>query len=193
MGPETGAEAGPGRGGEVDGRRAKGARRRRALLDATVRLVGAVGIDGLTQRAVAAEAGVPPSAVLYYYASVDELVAAALRDCNDHHLANLAAATRAEHPLEALAVFLAGCADRDKVRTAAETELWLLAARRPELRGELARWEHGLSDLAAALAPDEVTARALALVVDGIYVAVATDAAPSREEIAAVLARVVGP
>ena len=66
-----------------DGRRVKGERRRRLLLDATVALVGRAGTAAVTQRAVAAEAGVAPSAVLYYFPTVDDLLVAALVDVND--------------------------------------------------------------------------------------------------------------
>ncbi|MEE2046687.1 TetR family transcriptional regulator, partial [Nocardiopsis tropica] len=48
--------------------------RRRLLLDATMRVVEREGVGAVSQRRVAAEAGVPPSTVTYYYAAVDDLL-----------------------------------------------------------------------------------------------------------------------
>ena len=55
----------------------KGERRREEILRATLRVIGAHGADAVTHRAVAAEAGVPLSATTYYFASLDDLAAAA--------------------------------------------------------------------------------------------------------------------
>ncbi|WP_300013021.1 TetR family transcriptional regulator [Pseudonocardia sp.] len=134
-----------------DGRRLKGDRRRRALLEATVRLVGHAGVAAVTQRAVAAEAGVAPSAVLYYFPTVDDLLVAALVDVNDRWLAALEAVpSEPAAALDALAALVAGSG----AGGLAEYELCLLAARRPALRAELDRWWQGLDALAARLAPD---------------------------------------
>ena len=47
----------------TDGRRRRGMQRRRALLAAALQVIGRDGLAAVTQRAVAAEAGFPPSAV----------------------------------------------------------------------------------------------------------------------------------
>lgn len=135
----------------TDGRRAKGERRRRTLVDATLRLVGRHGTAAVTQRGVAAEAGVPPSAVLYYFATVDDLLVAALTAVNDRYVDRL----RAVASLPDLAALLRECAEQDRLLTVAEYELLLLAARRDDLRDELHRWDRALDDVAARLvAPD---------------------------------------
>lgn len=175
----------------TDGRRRKGALRRRALLEATARVVGTHGLAALSQRAVAAEAGVPPSAVLYYFASVDELVGAAFRTLNDGHIAGLTAAAGAADPPAALAAFFVRCAEREPWLTAAETEMWLLAPRRDDLAIELARWERVLDDVAARMTTDPVAARALALVIDGLYVHIATGGSVDRDTTATVIRRVL--
>jgi DNA-binding transcriptional regulator YbjK len=59
-------------------RRARGERRRRAILDATLALVGRKGAGAITHRAVAEEAGVPLAATTYYFSSKSELVREAL-------------------------------------------------------------------------------------------------------------------
>ena len=100
----------------TDGRRRKGERRRRELLAATVRLIGRLGVSAVTQRAVAAEAGLPPSAVLYYFDTVDGLLLATLRVINDRYLSALDAL-----PADRTAALdaLAGLIDRPGTGTAA--------------------------------------------------------------------------
>jgi DNA-binding transcriptional regulator YbjK len=167
-----------------DGRRVKGERRRRLLLDATVALVGRAGTAAVTQRAVAAEAGVAPSAVLYYFPTVDDLLVAALVDVNDRWvgaLRDLPAGRTAA--LDALAALVeAGPAGHAGL---AEYELYLLAARRPELHAELDRWWRALDDLAARLAPARSAAFSAAL--DGLFLRASTGAGP--EDVRAVLAQ----
>lgn len=53
--------------------------RRDALLAAAVELVAERGVNGVTHRAVAERAGLPLSATSYFFASIDDLVAEALR------------------------------------------------------------------------------------------------------------------
>jgi DNA-binding transcriptional regulator YbjK len=52
---------------------------RAAIIEATIRLIGRAGVDGVTHRAVAQEAGVSLSSTTYHYASKDEIVSEALR------------------------------------------------------------------------------------------------------------------
>lgn len=53
--------------------------RERPLMEATLRIIGRTGIDGVTHRAVAAEAGMSVGAVTHHFATRDILVDAALR------------------------------------------------------------------------------------------------------------------
>jgi DNA-binding transcriptional regulator YbjK len=140
-----------------DGRLRKGERRRRALLDATMRLVGRSGTAAVTQRAVATEAGVPPSAVLYYFDSVDDLLIAALTDVNDRWVARL----EALGSVGELVALVDDCARQDRLLTVAEYELLLHAARRDDLRGELHRWDTALAGAAARLLPGDDGRRSL--------------------------------
>src|SRR4051812_7029847 len=91
----------------ADGRLRKGAARRRTLLDATLRLVGRAGVAAVTQRAVAAEAELPPSTVLYYFASVDELLVTALREVNDRYVEDLAGVATFDHLADLIAAYSA--------------------------------------------------------------------------------------
>jgi DNA-binding transcriptional regulator YbjK len=53
--------------------------RERPLMEATLRLIGRNGLDGVTHRAVAAEAGMSLGAVTHHFKTRDVLVDAALR------------------------------------------------------------------------------------------------------------------
>jgi TetR/AcrR family transcriptional regulator, regulator of biofilm formation and stress response len=59
-------------------RQARGERRRRAILEAALRVIAERGVSGTTHRAVAVAAGVPTSATTYYFESLDELLDEAL-------------------------------------------------------------------------------------------------------------------
>lgn len=69
-------------GEQSDGRRAKGERRRRAIIDATLRVVERDGIAGVSHRNIAREAEIPPASITYYFDSIDGvLVATLLESC----------------------------------------------------------------------------------------------------------------
>jgi DNA-binding transcriptional regulator YbjK len=53
--------------------------RERPLMEATLRIIGRTGLDGITHRAVATEAGMSVGAVTHHFESRDVLVDAALR------------------------------------------------------------------------------------------------------------------
>lgn len=59
------------------GRRASSERRRRDILEATLRIVEQHGLRGVRHRAVALEANVPVSATTYYFKDISDLVVAA--------------------------------------------------------------------------------------------------------------------
>jgi AcrR family transcriptional regulator len=58
-------------------RQARGERRRREIAAAALRIVEREGLDGVSHRRVAAEAGVPLASTTYYFASLEELMEAA--------------------------------------------------------------------------------------------------------------------
>lgn len=175
---------------ELDGRRRRGRRRRRALLDAALRVVGRDGAGGVTQRAVAAEAGLPPSAVYYYFATIDDLVAAVLTDVNDRYLAAFAALPDGPDAVPAFAALVEEGARAGRDEVLAEVELWLLSARRPALRPELERWDAGLRAAARRLSTDPVAVEAVVDLVHGRYVRALT--APAEADLTAALRRLTG-
>jgi TetR/AcrR family transcriptional regulator, regulator of biofilm formation and stress response len=152
----------------ADGRLRKGAARRGALLAATLRLVARSGVAAVSQRAVASEAGIPPSAVLYYFESVDELLVTTLREVNERYCGELASI---EHASD-LVAHIVRYAEQDRDLLIAEYELWLLAARREDLRGELARWDDAVASLAVRLSQNRADVLAAAL--NGLHLRGAT-------------------
>jgi TetR/AcrR family transcriptional regulator, regulator of biofilm formation and stress response len=179
----------------TDGRRLKGERRRRALVDACVRTIGRVGVPGVSQRVVAAEAGVPPSAVAYYFPTVDELLLATLRDVNDTYVAALDRCAAAGDPLDALAEVVAGTGRPEhRASVAAEYELFMLAGRGERWQREYERWAAALTAFfTSGCGLDAGRAESASAAVDGLFVrAYCLPDAYGADEIRAVLRAVVG-
>lgn len=184
--------------------------RRARIIDAAIRVVGAKGIAGLSHRSVAAEADVPLGSTTYHFATLDELLVAALRQAGQAYLkvlgesgafgpgneggddADGTAGARGEDRGDGsggpdLAAELAHrtglwlAGDRTGVEL--EYELYLAALRRPALRPVAAEWA---AEFTAPLArrTDPVTARALAALIDGICLEVLLTGVPYDEEYA---------
>jgi DNA-binding transcriptional regulator YbjK len=154
---------------EPDGRRRRGLRRRAVLVEAALQVVARDGAAAVTHATVAAAAGLGRSAVSHHFASIDELLAAALRSGTEQ----LAAAVpRPDDGGGDLAWFAAALVDyfaADPGRVAAGYELYLLAARQPGLRPAVARWTDLLAELAGRHTTDPDAARAWVTAVDGYF------------------------
>lgn len=157
-------------GAEPDGRRRRGLRRRAALIEAALHVVARDGAAAVTHASVAAAAGLPRSAVSHHFASIDELLAAAL-SAGTEQLA--AAVPRPDDDggggLGWFATALVDYYEADPGRVAAGYELYLLAARQPLLRPAVARWTDLLAELAGRHTTDPDAARVWASVVDGYF------------------------
>ncbi|MFE6662036.1 TetR/AcrR family transcriptional regulator [Streptomyces sp. NPDC057697] len=145
--------------------------RRDRIIDAAIRVVGARGIAGLSHRSVAAEADVPLGSTTYHFASLDELLIAALRRSNENFAQVMREAEALADPAADLAGELAALLGQyfsgGRGRAELEYELYLAALRRPALRPVAAEW----TDSTAALLSrrtDPATARALIALMDGI-------------------------
>ena len=132
--------------------------RRRAILDAALRLVARDGPQAATHRAVATEAGVPLAATTYYFSSREDLVAQALRQAVDDELTELEAwlaqAPDPGSPGEAadqLAALFEETLAGDRLALLAKNELYQSAARTPALRVEARRWTDAYIDLLAPM------------------------------------------
>ena len=130
---------------------------RAAIIEATIRLIGREGVDGVTHRAVAREAGVSLSSTTYHYGSRDEIVSEALRHVADQEIERIArdaealAGGHADVPsiARALTTWLAEQVRGDElVRVRAGYHLQLEAARRPELRAIHVAWGQAVQGLA---------------------------------------------
>ncbi|ANP54335.1 DNA-binding transcriptional regulator YbjK [Streptomyces griseochromogenes] len=168
--------------------------RRQRIIDAAIRVVASKGIAGLSHRTVAAEADVPLGSTTYHFATLEELMVAALRQANEGFAKVLAErlpeggrGDLATDLARALGEWLGG----DRTGVELEYELYLAALRRPALRPVAAEWTE---EAAAGLArrTDAVTARALLALMDGICLQVLLTGGSYDEEYArAVLARVI--
>jgi DNA-binding transcriptional regulator YbjK len=148
------------------------------------------GIAGVTQRSVAKQAGLPPSAVMYYFPTIDDLLVAALTACNDSYLRRLAELADDSRALEHLAELIAEGASKRRAQIAAEYELFLMAARRPDLRPELARWTSALDAFLAQYVDDPTTRAAATAAIDGLFLrCLCVDDPPDTDEVLSILHR----
>jgi DNA-binding transcriptional regulator YbjK len=131
--------------------RPRGAARREALLEATLRIVADTGADAVTHRRVAEVAQLPLASTTYYFESMEQLLTAALEVAAERDVARLheLAEQRRElpaNPEHAVALVLDPCQLSDEERAAgrrsllASYTLLLEAARRPALRELTRRW-----------------------------------------------------
>ncbi|MFJ1613163.1 TetR/AcrR family transcriptional regulator [Streptomyces sp. NPDC088251] len=145
--------------------------RRGRIVDAAIRVVGAKGIAGLSHRSVAAEADVPLGSTTYHFASLDELLIAALRRSNENFAEVIRESEALADPAVDLAGELAGLLGEyfrgGRGRAELEYELYLAALRRPALRPVAAEWTDGTAELLSRRT-DPATARALIALMDGI-------------------------
>lgn len=145
--------------------------RRRRIIDAAIRVVGRSGIAGLSHRTVAAEADVPLGSTTYHFASLDELLVAALRQANEGFASAVRESAVLARPDCDIADELARITGRwlaaDRAGAELEYELYLAALRRPALRPVAAEWCDAVTGILADRV-DPVTARALVALLDGI-------------------------
>ncbi|MGP3950553.1 TetR/AcrR family transcriptional regulator [Streptomyces sp. 7N604] len=171
--------------------------RRQRIIDAAIRVVSDRGIDGLSHRSVAAEADVPLGSTTYHFATLDDLLVAALRkvclepqtalDDWRRHLGR-------EGPL---ADRLAGLLDEvmagDRSRIRVEYELYLAALRRAALQPVAAEWLDSAVGILSGYTADPATARALIALMDGLLLQLLLTGRPfDRAEAREALARVIG-
>ncbi|MFI0262961.1 TetR/AcrR family transcriptional regulator [Streptomyces sp. NPDC017056] len=182
----------------IDGRRAKGERRRRALIEATLRVVERDGAAGVTHRTVAREAELPTAAATYHFESADALLTAALTSAMEMDAERVRQLTEApvDGPGEAgargdkrrmLARLMAGSLE-DRGLLLAEFELFLLAARRPELRPQTRRWYESLAGFARLYTRDPMRIKLFTRAYDGLLLqALLADDPPTAEDFEAAL------
>ena len=158
----------------------RGEARRSHIAEAALRVIAGVGPDGLTHRAVAAEAGLPVAATTYWFSSKEDMVRAALEHAAERdlrYLDTLRTASRdwtiASLPDALAAMVERSCTDR-RQNAVVDCTLWLEALRRPELRPIAQRWIDAYATFCADVlrnvgAPGtDADARLLGATVDGL-------------------------
>lgn len=175
---------------QPDGRRQRGDRRRAQIIDATLAIVRRDGATGVTHRAVAKEAGITTSLTLYYFATLDDLLVAALTSVTDAYTGRIQELIDGEDdPLDGLAALIADSAGPGRERALAERELSTLAARRPALRPAARRWRENVAALARSRTDDADAVDSFVAVADGLCAAaLLDDDAPDRDHIRVLLA-----
>lgn len=181
-------------GPAVDGRRARGDKRRAEIIEATLAVVTRDGAAGVTHRAVAEQAGITLSLITYHFATLDDLLVAALTTVADAYTVRIRDIIEGPGDgLAGLADLIAESVGPGRERAVAERELTTLAARRPALRPVARRWREDIGELAAAITDDPEAGAALAAASDGLCTALLLDQAPAdTDHIQAVLGRAVG-
>ncbi|MBW2390940.1 MAG: TetR family transcriptional regulator [Deltaproteobacteria bacterium] len=133
---------------------ARGVERRRALLEAVLRIVTREGVAGVTHRAVAAESGASLRATTYYFATKDDMILEAFRFFCEQSLEQIDAASqsylnRRVEPGDAVAmIFEVVLKEWDNPNTSwvAEFELILAIAREPAFAPEYRAFQERLDE-----------------------------------------------
>jgi TetR/AcrR family transcriptional regulator, regulator of biofilm formation and stress response len=144
--------------------------RRQQIIVAAMRAIVEVGVGNVTHRRIAALAGVPLGSTTYYFPTLDDLIAAALREATEYTRAGLevwAEELMVSRDVPGTFVDLARryLADRDQALL--EYEMCLAAARTPELRPAAQLWIDGLGGICARFAGGPERGFALAAMLDG--------------------------
>ncbi|WP_194828339.1 TetR/AcrR family transcriptional regulator [Nocardia sp. XZ_19_231] len=160
----------------IDGRTQRGHRRRAQIIEATLVIVHRDGAAGVTHRTVAKEADITTSLTLYYFATLDELLVAALTSVTDAYTQRIRELIdTADDPLDGLARLVAESAGPGRERALAERELSTLAARRPALRPAARSWREGVAELARTQTDDPDAVEAFVALCDGLCTAILLD------------------
>lgn len=152
----------------ADGRRVRAQQTRRRLLEATVRLIARDGPAAVTHRAVAAEANLTKSVATYHFATLDDLLTAALVESTESYARRAAADLPPDCPLSELAQHMVAFANDHREEVLASYELFLHAARRPALRAAALRWTEWTTGLARRYTDDPVAIDAFVAALDGL-------------------------
>ncbi|MFI9079431.1 TetR/AcrR family transcriptional regulator [Streptomyces sioyaensis] len=146
--------------------------RRQRIIDAAITVVGERGIAGLSHRSVAAAADVPLGSTTYHFATLDELLVAALRQVNGEWLTDFARWVDGIDPAAPLtdevARFVEETLSGDRSRMELEYELYLAALRREAVRPIAAECLDEMVRLLGRRIGDERTARAVVAFADGL-------------------------
>lgn len=157
------------------------------------------GVAGVSHRSVAREAGVPTTSTTYYFASLDDLLIATLTWSADKLAEDVSdlIVRLVEVPdsgVEEITRRLVDMVGVHRGRTMAEYELYLLAARRPELRPAARRWLDLITEAVEPFDADPVAFRGFLAAVDGLLMqGLIADEPPSVADLEPVVSYLIRP
>lgn len=161
---------------------------------AALEVVAGKGVEGLTHRAVAAVAGIPLGSTTYHFATLDDLLAAAIveaKKATENDLEVWAGELGPDIDLaSAVADYVMDSLTHHWGRLVVEHELYMAALRRPKLRSLSREWDEAFLT-ALHGHTDAVTAQVVEMVVDGLFIKAVIHGMPSRDEVEAVLRRLL--
>lgn len=174
----------------------KDPQRRERIARAAITVVAERGIEKLTHRAVAAAADVPLGSTTYHFATLDDLLAVALRQAAEDNVVQLREWAEGMDPDADLASALTDLVlhylGPERQRTVVEHELYVAALHRPALQQASTEWDAALRDLFTAYT-DEVSGRMLAAVFCGLLLqGIVREPLPERDEIETIFRRALG-
>lgn len=152
----------------IDGRRARGDRARKALLEATLAIIEREGIAGVTHRNVTKEAGLPATSAAYHFATINDLLEQSLLWADQAAADALAQCESAPDPIAAFTRWFVADFANERSRVIAEYELFLYAARHPAMLPTARRWLTDLSALVETWTESRRATRTICAYIDGI-------------------------
>jgi DNA-binding transcriptional regulator YbjK len=193
------AADGAGRASPAPARRPRGPNdpgRRDRIAAAALAVALERGVAAVSHRNVAAVAGVPLGSTTYHFRGLDELLSAAMEQAVAAYAELLVvwsgAIADGADLVDAICDLVDHSLGPERERLLTGYELYLAGLRRPGLRPVASTW-NGLLALVLAQHVDEVTARELAIVVDGVFVnALVTGGQPRRPDLYELLRRISG-
>lgn len=176
----------------IDGRFERGQRRRQQLIDAALRVAERDGVAAITHRAIAKEAGIAATAGTYYFPTVDDLLSAVITAGLEQWSEQVTARLKTTPTVRAFAEYAEQSMRQDRDRMIAEYELYLLAARRPELRPAATRWVEVLREILGRWSSDENALTATLAVIDGLFIQAALGTPLSADVVERVMNHTLG-
>jgi AcrR family transcriptional regulator len=158
-----------------EGSAESGAPGRAALLDAAVRVVARDGLDGVSYRSVAEEAGTTAGLVFYHFGSREALILEAAANAGRRSATHALLHSEEEDGLEGFLALLSTSASEDLDDHLFEYEMAFNSRRRPELGAEMRQlYRFYVEETERALAaaglenPRPALARLIFGIIDGI-------------------------
>lgn len=175
----------------------RGEAKRRKILDAAVRVIGAGGLASLTHRAVAEAAGVPLGSMTYYFRDRDELIdqtmayaVAIERRRMTGILKSASVQPTVDKSVELLTVIFLDKTIADPLYDLALFEMFLEATRNPGLRERTIVWSGLIADIVDQVLPPtdpslprRVAVQIVAALIDGLMLESASNQRLSLAEL----------